>query len=105
MTAGRNDGLMRRMKGAMMKHVHGMITCREFEDFVLRYLEGELPKGQARIFEWHMRLCRECRDYLAAYRRTLEIGKAVLTADDHAPVPPDVPEDLVSAILAARNAE
>ena len=94
--------LMRRLKGAMLKHMHGMITCREFEDFVLRYLDGELPPGQARMFEWHMRLCRECREYLAAYRRAAEIGKTVLGAPDE-PVPDDVPEDLVSAILSARE--
>ena len=35
-------GLMRRLKGAMLKSMHGMITCREFEDFVLSYLDGEV---------------------------------------------------------------
>ena len=79
-----------------------MITCREFEDFVQRYLDGELTAGQARVFEWHMRICRECREYLAAYKRTVEIGKATLGAPE-APVPHDVPEDLVTAILDARK--
>ena len=102
MTTERNEGLMRRMKGAMMKRFHGMITCREFEEFVLRYLDGELPRRQVRIFEWHMRLCRECREYLAAYQRALEIGKAVLGPDEE-PVPADVPEDLVAAVLEAKR--
>ena len=95
-------GLMRKLKGAMMKHMHGMITCREFEDFVQRYLDGELPKRQATIFEWHMRLCRECREYLAAYRRTMEMSQAALGEPDD-PVPGDVPEDLITAILDARE--
>ena len=102
MTTERNETFMRRMKGAMLKRMHGMITCREFEDFVLRYLEGELPRSQARVFEWHMRLCRECREYLAAYRRSLEISQAVLGAAAD-PVPDDVPEDLIAAILDARE--
>ena len=97
-----NNGLMRRLKGAMLKHMHGMITCREFEDFVQRYLDGELTARQARVFEWHMRFCRECREYLAAYQQAVEIGKTVLSAPDE-PVPTDVPEDLVSAILSARE--
>ena len=102
MTTGRHETFMGRMKGAMMKRVHGMITCREFEEFVIRYLDGELSKSQARMFEWHMRMCRECREYLAAYRRSMEITRTVLGADDD-PVPDDVPEDLVTAILDARR--
>ena len=98
-----DNKLMRRLKGAMLKHMHGMITCQEFEEFVLRYLDGELPAAQRRVFEWHMRLCRECREYLAAYRRAIEIGKATLGAPD-GPVPENVPEDLISAILSARDA-
>lgn len=95
-------GLMRRIKGSMLKRMHGMITCREFEEFVLRYLDGELSKKEARVFEWHLRLCRECREYLAAYRRAMEIGQAVVSRDDEQ-LPDDVPEDLVVAILDARE--
>ena len=47
--------IMRWMKGQMMKRMHGMITCREFEDFILRYLDGELTAKQNNIFEWHMK--------------------------------------------------
>lgn len=96
------DGLLRRIKGGMLKRVHGMLTCREFEDFVLRYLDGELTKKQARVFEWHMRLCRECREYLAAYERALELGQKVISRSDDK-LPEDVPEDLVRAILDARE--
>ncbi len=95
-------GLMRKIKGTMLRSMHGMITCREFEEFVLSYLDGELPARQARIFEWHLRICRECREYLAAYRRTIEIGKAVL-GPAHGAVPEDVPEDLVRAVLDSRE--
>ncbi len=96
------NGMMRRLKGTMLRRMHGMITCREFEEFVLRYLNGELPSTQANIFEWHLRICRECREYLAAYRRTIEIGIAVLGPADES-VPDDVPEDLIKAVLDARE--
>jgi len=96
------NGLMRSLKGAMLRRMHGMITCSEFEEFVLGYLGGELPARQAKIFEWHLRICRECREYLAAYRRTIEIGKAVLGPTDES-VPEDVPEDLIRAVLNARD--
>ena len=94
--------LMRRLKGTMLRRMHGMITCREFEEFVLRYLDGELEPKQKKVFEWHLRLCRECREYPAAYKRSVEIGKAVLGPED-GPVPGDVPEDLIKAVLDSRN--
>ena len=102
MTNLNKPGILRRAKGAVMKHMHRMITCREFEDFVLRYLDGELSRKQRAVFELHMRLCRECREYLAAYQRTIEIGcKAFESADET--VPDDVPEDLIKAILESRE--
>jgi anti-sigma factor RsiW len=102
MTNQNKPGLLRRAKGAMLKHMHRMITCREFEDFVLRYLDGELSTRQRSVFELHMRLCRECREYLAAYQRTIEVGREAFKSADEA-LPDDVPEDLIKAILEARK--
>lgn len=95
-------GFLRWVKGFMLKHIPGMMTCQEFEDFVQDYVDGKLSADQQSLFEWHIRLCRECRQYLQAYQRTLEISRAVFPAPD-APVPDDVPEDLIKAILNARN--
>ena len=94
---------MRWMRGMMLRHMPFMITCRQFENFILAYLEGELPDRQQFIFELHLKVCHECRDYLAAYRRTIEISKRAFEEPDR-PVPDDVPEDLLKAILAARDA-
>jgi anti-sigma factor RsiW len=102
MTNQNKPGLLRRAKGAMLKHMHRMITCREFEDFVLRYLDGELSTRQRSVFELHLRLCRECREYLAAYQRTIEVGREAFKSADEA-LPDDVPEDLIKAILEARK--
>lgn len=86
----------------MQKHVHGMMSCRTFEGFVLDYIDDKLPPHQKSLFESHMRRCRECRQYLEAYKRTQEITRAVFTSPD-APLPDEVPEDLIKAILKARN--
>ena len=102
MTNRNRPGFLRRTKGAVMKHMHRMITCKEFEDFVLQYLDGELSRRQRAVFELHMRLCRECREYLAAYQRTIEIGREAFKSPDEA-VPEDVPEDLIKAILESRE--
>lgn len=92
--------LRRRLHGLMFR-LPAMITCREFEDFVLAYLEDELSPRQKRVFELHMKLCRECREYLAAYRRALDLAEGL--ADEDAEVLEDVPEDLVDAVLAAQR--
>lgn len=94
-------GLRNKIRGQMFK-LPLMLTCRQVEDFLLDYVEGTLPRGQRLIFDLHLALCRECRDYLAAYRKAIELGKAAFPHGD-APVPEEVPEDLVQAILAARG--
>ena len=94
---------MKWMRGMMLRHMPLMITCRQFEDFILAYLEGALPGRQKFVFETHLKVCRECRDYLAAYQRTIEVSRRAFDRPD-SPVPDDVPEDLVKAILAARDA-
>ena len=90
------------IKRAMMK-MPLMLTCRQAEDFIADYVDGTLPTRKRLIFELHLRMCRECRDYLAAYRRTVALGKAAFD-DPNAPVPDDMPEDLVTAIVDAREA-
>ena len=94
--------LRRKMKGLMLSTMPGMITCAEFDEFIMSYLDGSLAPRERRLFERHIWLCRECREYLAAYKRTIEIGKAVFR-EPLGPVPDDVPDDLVDAVLSARR--
>ena len=93
--------MMRRIHGMMFK-LPLMITCEQFEDFILAYLEDDLPKRQKMLFEIHLKMCRECREYLEAYRTSVELAKDAYTPDDAA-LPDEVPEDLVKAVLAARD--
>lgn len=78
------------------------MTCKEFIDFLMAYIEGELEPEAATVFEQHMQLCSPCVDYLESYRKTVELGRMVCVEDD-ADVPDDVPEGLVKAILEARK--
>ena len=50
------------------------------------------------IFELHSRVCRECRDYLAAYRRTTELRRAAMLCPSDR-VADDVPQVLIKAVL------
>lgn len=97
------SSLMRKAKAFMFGNVPMMIHCREFEEFLIDYLDGSLPKSQRLKFELHLKMCRECREYIVAFKRTIEVSKRAF-ADLDAPVPDDVPDDLVRAILDARDA-
>ena len=78
-----------------------MITCREFVDFLMDYLDDLLPVEQRGVFEEHMSDCPSCVTYLDTYRETVRLGREICR-DPEGPVPEDTPEPLVRAILAAR---
>ena len=77
-----------------------MLTCRELTEFLMAYLDDELPAGQRADFERHLGLCPPCMNYLDTYKETVRLGKACCASDE---LPADVPEELVRAILAARR--
>jgi anti-sigma factor RsiW len=78
-----------------------MITCRELLDFILDYVEGELPEAQRAEFERHMAACPPCVAYLDSYRKTAEIVRELAECDEQ--LVAGAPEPLIAAILAARN--
>ena len=78
------------------------VTCREFADFMMDYLSGELPSESRAQFDHHLSLCVNCQKYLVSYEETIKLGKRAFD-DDDAALPADVPEALVKAILAARR--
>jgi len=78
------------------------VTCRDFAEFLADYLADELPPEVRNAFDDHLAHCPSCVIYLNTYRDTLVLAKAALEGP-HAPLPDDVPEDLVRAIVAARR--
>ena len=78
------------------------MTCREFADFIMDYLSGELSSESRAEFEYHLSLCSNCRLYLTSYEETVKLGKRAFE-DDDANLPSQAPEELVKAILAARR--
>ncbi len=93
---------IRRFRGWMNRNLPLMITCGELESFLVDYLDGTLPPRARRRFSLHLKLCADCRAYLRSYEAVVALGQAVF--DHPADAPPDtVPEDLVRAILHARE--
>lgn len=76
------------------------MKCREFVEFLMAYLDGDLAEETRSLFDEHMRECPSCVSYLETYSETIRLGR--LACDDDA-APLDAPEDLVAAILAARR--
>jgi anti-sigma factor RsiW len=79
------------------------MTCKDFISFLTDYLRGELPEGQQALSEKHLEVCSSCVAYLSNYRDTVELSKAAM-CDPDGPVPREVPEELVAAVLTARKA-
>ena len=88
---------------AMMFRLPFMIDCEEFEAFIVDYLEENLSTRQRTKFDLHLKLCRECREYLQSYKTTMELTKAQTDIPFSKMGMGDVPEDLIKAVLAARK--
>lgn len=78
------------------------MTCREVIDYLMNYLDGELPAPERAEFERHLAMCPPCIDYLDAYKQTIHLGREACCGGTDAPS--TIPDDLVKAILAARSA-
>ena len=76
------------------------MTCQEFVDFLMAYLDDELEADVRTVFEEHVRACPPCVAYLDTYRETVRLGRTLCEGDD---LPEDVPEQLVQSILASRR--
>ena len=100
MTSG--STVARKLRGLMMRTMPLMLTCQELEGFMVDYLDGTLPERQRRKFDLHLRLCRDCRRYIEAYKGSMTLCQAAF-AEPEGSLPEDVPEELVKAILAARE--
>ena len=77
------------------------MTCRELAEFIMQYLDGELPAGQLTEFERHLALCPACVHYLDSYRKTVTATRTIARGDESESG--ELPEDLVKAIAAART--
>lgn len=79
------------------------MTCREFINFLLDYMSGELSEAERTTFDQQLATCEACVAYLKNYKSTVELGR-VVSAELDDPVPSEVPDDLVRAILTAKQA-
>ena len=94
-----NAGPMKkRMISLFMHHFPGQITCEEFGEFMADYLDGTLEPAVRRRFDFHLEACPMCRTHIEEYRAAIALAKA--SAED---AMADAPQELINAILAARD--
>jgi len=79
-----------------------VISCAEFNQFIIDYLERNLPFGQRAHFRLHLVFCRKCRAYLDSYKKTIALGKKAF-ADHERPAREEAPPELIRAILSSRQ--
>lgn len=79
------------------------LTCREFVEFLMAYLDDELGASERGAFEGHIQACPTCMAYLDTYRETVRLGRDL--CGESGGIPEDAPEVLVNAILAARRSD
>jgi len=89
-----------RMGSFMLRTFPGMVTCRQFDAFIADYLDGNLNERQQKIFRAHMEVCPMCRAHFETYVSTYQLSKKMFGTGAE-PVPEDVPEELVLAVLDA----
>jgi anti-sigma factor RsiW len=78
------------------------MTCKQLVEFLEQYLAGELAVGVRENLESHLETCANCRRYLSSYQHTVRLAAFSAKHPDDAP-PPEVPEELVQAVLSARR--
>lgn len=79
-----------------------MLTCKQFDDFMVDFLEHDLPFSQKLGCWMHLKMCRDCSKFVRQYQQTITLGKQAFDNPDE-PVPDSVPEDLIKAALAHRQ--
>ncbi len=68
------------------------------------YQDGDLTVWQKFMCWLHVKMCRECAHFIQQYQKVIKLGRSAFDTPDD-PVPDSVPEELIEAALAHRNAK
>ncbi len=81
-----------------------MLTRKEFDEFMIDYLEGGLPVWQKFMCWLHLKMCRESAHFIRQVHRVIAHEQRASDCPDGS-VPDSVPEELVKAAMAHRKAK
>ncbi len=74
-----------------------MYNCKDSIDYLLHFLDGELPAEEAAQLQEHLKGCPPCIDFLRQYRATPTLCKRALARK----IPTEV-ADRLTAFLRAK---
>jgi len=80
------------------------VNCRDATEFLMDYLNDELPRETRREFDSHLARCPDCVTFLGQYEATVKAGRKVC-AEEGPDITTEFPEDLIKAIMAAIQAQ
>ena len=63
----------------------GYPDCARTAQFLMAYLDAELPEGDRAGFEKHLKGCDHCAQFMETYRRATEAGKKALLEPERIP--------------------
>ncbi len=69
-----------------------MLNCEQVNQFIVDYLEGDLPVKTKKQFEQHLTMCPSCTPFLDHYRETIQVV--------HDDGQLEVPDDLIEHTIA-----
>ncbi len=82
--------------------VDSRIDCKSLEDFIVDYIDGQLPSLQRKAFIDHIKECSPCKLYVNEYQKSISVSQAAYP-EVHSSNCEQMPEELVQAILATNK--
>ena len=80
------------------------MSCNDVASVLDTHRTARLAPAERAKIDAHLAACPDCVHYLDSYKTTITLGKSICDPEDaDAPVPDDVPEELVQAVIAARR--
>lgn len=84
----------------MTQYVPGMLTCKEVDNFLYDFHEGQLSYAEKIKFKLHLSMCTECKAYVQGYKNAIRISQDGFIKAN--PIE-NVPEELIEVILKSRT--
>ncbi len=78
------------------------MSCKEVEEFLMDYLEGNLGFCTRVRFRLHILMCPDCPKYIQEYKNTVVLGKSMFDHLDDESIE-NVPEEIIHAILSIKK--
>ena len=53
------------------------VSCKSITDLIWKYVSDRLSPTLKRDFEEHLRLCRDCVNFLNTYKKTVSLARSI----------------------------